>query len=134
MPYPDNHPPSDEVFTASHLLASMRNGAANERATEELEKLVQAVQATGKGGDVTIKIKVSKLKDGDTEMKVDMVVKSSIPVGDIPAGIYYPGENGSLHRTDTRQLSMLDHKDRIDGDINRVGRGRTIDGEANHAR
>lgn len=62
MPYPDNKPDTDEVFTAGHLLISMRNGAANDRATVELEKLIQAVQATGKNGNVDIKIKVSKLK------------------------------------------------------------------------
>lgn len=116
-----NNPP---VATAGHLIISMRNGAANDLATEELQKLVQAVQTTGKSGDVTIKVKVSKLKDGDTEVKVEMKVSSHIPVGDLPAGIYYPSENGGLYRTDPRQLSMLD---RADGDINGVGRGRTID-------
>lgn len=130
MAYPENHE-TEQVFTASHLLASMRNGAANERATEELEKLVAAVQATGKGGSVDIKIKITKLKDGDTELKVDMTVKSNIPVGDIPAGIYYPDDKGQLHRTDPRQLSMLEERrmPREDGDINRVGRGRVVDGD-----
>jgi len=133
MPYPQNSD-TEQVFTAGHLLISMRNGAANDRATVELEKLVQAVMQTGKSGDVTIKIKVSKLKDGDTEQKVDIVVKSSIPVGDIPAGIYYPNDDGSLHRTDPRQLSMLD-RDREQDERNNernlagVGRGRVIDGE-----
>lgn len=130
MPYPENTE-TEIVFTASHLLASMRNGAANDRATEELEKLVRAVQATEKGGSVTLKIKVSKLKDAETELKVDIVVTSSIPVGDIPAGIYFPDKDGGLHRTDPRQLSLLD-KPREDGDISRLGRGNvtTIDGES----
>ena len=117
----NNNPP---VATAGHLIISMRNGAANDLATSELEKLVKAVQETGKSGTVTIKMKVEKLKDGDTEVKVEMKVSSAIPVADIPAGIYYPGDGGTLHRTDPRQLSMLD---RTDGDISRVGRGQTID-------
>jgi hypothetical protein len=133
MPYPENSD-AEIVFTASHLLSTMRNGAANERATEELEKLVQAVQATDKSGSVTIKIKVSKLKGGETELKVDMTVSSSIPVGDIPFGIYYPDKDGSLHRTDPRQMELLDHKQRQDGDVNRVGRGPVIDGNVERIR
>lgn len=116
-----NNPP---VATAGHLIISMRNGAANDLATDELEKLVKAVQATGKKGSVTIKMEVAKIEDGDTEVKVTMKVASNIPVADIPAGIYYPSQDGGLHRTDPRQLSMLD---RQDGDIGRVGRGQTID-------
>lgn len=132
MPYPQNHETeheTEQVFTASHLLASMRNGAANDRATEELEKLVRAVQETDKSGSVTIKIKVAKLKGGETELKVDMTVGSSIPVGDIPFGIYYPDKQGALHRTDPRQMELLEQR-RQDGDINNLGRGRVIDMEA----
>lgn len=129
MSYPDNTE-TEIIFTCSHLLATMRNGTANDRATDELEKLVKAVQETGKKGSVTLKFNVAKLKDGDTELQVEIKVASSIPVADIPKGIYYPGENGSLHRTDQRQLSMLDHDNgRKDGDINQVGRGRVIDGD-----
>lgn len=128
MPYPENRE-TEIVFTASHLLATMRNGAANDAATTELEKLVKAVQESedaGANGNVTIKIKVSKLKGGETELKVDMKVTSSIPVRPIPFGIYYPDKDGSLHRSDPRQTELLE-KPRQDGDINRVGRGQTID-------
>lgn len=134
MPYPENHD-TEQVFTASHLLATMRNGTANERATAELEKLVQAIQASTDEkatGYVNLKIKIGKLKGGETELKVDMKVTSSIPLPAIPFGIYYPHEDGSLHRTDPRQMSLLDRRtgEREEGDINRVGRGATIDGES----
>lgn len=130
MPYPENSS-EETVLTVSHLLATMRNGAANERATAEMEKLIAAIQEAADekaSGYVNIKIKVAKLKGGDTELKVDMKVTSSIPVASIPFGIYYPGEHGSLHRTDPRQLSMLDAPKRDEeGDINRLGRGRVIE-------
>lgn len=139
MAYPENTN-GDTVHTASHLLATMRNGAANDAATEELEKLVGAIQESSDdkaSGYVNIKIKVSKLKGGETELKVDMKVTSSIPVAAIPFGIYYPGENGSLHRTDQRQMSLLDNRTGERGDqddrLSRVGRGgRTVEGEVNH--
>jgi hypothetical protein len=113
----------------------MRHGAANDRATAEMEKLIKAIQDADDekaSGFVNIKIKVSKLKGGETELKVDMKVTSSIPVPSIPFGIYYPGEHGSLHRTDPRQLSMLDHKNEREArdnerNLSRVGRGVTID-------
>lgn len=132
MPYPENSE-TETVLTVSHLLATMRNGAANDRATEEMEKLIAAIQAADDekaSGYVNLKIKVSKLKGGDTELKVDMKVTSSIPVAAIPFGIYYPGENGSLHRTDPRQMSLLDNRrdDRGDQDerLSRIGRGPTV--------
>jgi hypothetical protein len=128
VPYPENKPDNPPVSTAGHLIISMRNGQANDVATSEMEKLVKAIQESHDdkaSGHVTIKIKVSKLKDGETELKVDMKVTSSIPVPAIPAGIYYPNDKGELFRTDPRQMSLLD--DRRDGDISRVGRGETID-------
>jgi hypothetical protein len=129
VPYPENHE-TEIVFTASHLLATMRNGAANEAATKELEKLVKAIQESHDDkakGFVNLKIKVCKLKDGETELKVDMVVTSSIPVASIPSGIYFADDNGALHRTDPRQLSMIENMNRKEGDINRVGRGTVIE-------
>lgn len=136
MAYPENTE-SEQVFTCGHLLISMRNGAANDASTTELEKLVKAIQESDDekaSGFVNLKIKVSKLKDGDTELKVDIKVTSNIPVPPIPVGIYYPDKDGQLHRTDPRQLSMLDHtKDRGDQDSRLAGVGRgpsTIDGVA----
>lgn len=132
MAYPQNAE-TEQVFTISHLLASMRNGAANDAATTELEKLVEAIQKSHdekSTGFVNVKFKVSKFKDGETELKVDIKVSSSIPVPAIPAGIYYPDDKGHLHRTDPRQMSFLDRPTRQDGDINHVGRGTTIDGES----
>lgn len=132
MPYPENHE-TEQVFTLSHLLATMRNGAANDAATTELEKLIEAIQSAHDekaSGFVNLKFKVSKLKDGETELKVEIKVTSSIPVPAIPAGIYYPDDKHHLHRTDPRQMSLLDHGQRQDGNIANLGRGRVIDGEA----
>lgn len=129
MPYPENHE-TEQVFTLSHLLATMRNGAANDAATRELEKLVEAIQNSADAkaqGFVNLKFKVSKLKDGETELKVDIKVTSSIPVPAIPAGIYYPDDKGHLHRTDPRQMSLLLDRARPEGDINKVGRGSVYD-------
>lgn len=130
MPYPKNHE-TGEVYTISHLLATMRGGGGNDSATSEMEKLIEAINKSTDAkaaGFVNVKFKVAKLKDGETELTVDIKVTSSIPVPPIPKGIYYPDENGHLHRTDPRQMSLLDHTERKDGDINRVGRGVTING------
>lgn len=133
MAYPENTDPNT-VHTASHLLATMRGGAANDAATTELEKLIDAIQKSADlkaGGFVNIKIKVNKLKDGETELQVEMKVTSSIPVPPIPKGIYYPDEHGGLHRSDPRQMSLLDKPERQDGDINNLGRGpRVVEGSA----
>ena len=135
MAYPENTN-GDTIHTASHLLATMRGGAANDAATTELEKLVAAIQQSADqkaAGFVNIKIKVCKLKDGETELQVEMKVTSSIPVPTIPKGIYYPGDEGKtgvLHRTDPRQMSLLDRPQREDGNIEQLGRGRVVEGSA----
>lgn len=97
----------------SDTLATMRGGAASRAADELLRKVVEAVQATGKKGSVTVKFEISMLKDGDTEMEVKAKLAHSVPVADIPMGIYYPGKDFSLEREDPRQSKL-----EFDGTVN----------------
>lgn len=101
----------------SDTLATVRGGAASRAADELLKAVVEAVQKTGKKGSVGIKLEISMLKDGDTEMEVKVKLSHSVPVADIPMGIYYPGKDFTLEREDPRQLTF-------DGEMS--GDGKTV--------
>lgn len=95
----------------SSIVAQMRGGAADAAITETMKKVVEAVYRTGKAGSVTLKLNIAKLKDGDTELEIQPKISAAIPQVDLPKGIYYPDERGNLHRTDPRQLSMLEARE-----------------------
>jgi hypothetical protein len=99
------------------VICTMRGGAAARTADAALRKVVEAVEATGKKGSITIKMTIAPLKGGDTELDVDISITNSIPVESIPKGIFYP-KDGELVRDDPRQLTL-------DGTIN--SDGKTID-------
>lgn len=88
------------------VLATMRNGAADRAASEILAKVVQAVEATGKKGSVTIKLDINMLKNGDGEKEVKATISHKMPSEDIPVGIYYSDEEGQLYRDNPRQITM----------------------------
>lgn len=106
----------------SDVIATMRGGSADRAGSDLLAKVVQAVQATGKKGSVTVKIDVAMLKGGDTEMEIRTLFKPNIPVADMPMGIYYADDKGNLHRDNPKQLSMLGDDDKtIDLRARRMG-------------
>lgn len=90
------------------VLSTMRGGAAARQADALLKDVVKAVEATGKKGSITIKLDIGKFKGGDTELEIKATLKHSVPVEDIPMGLYYPDKDGSLHREDPRQLEFDD--------------------------
>lgn len=111
----------------SDTLATMRGGAASRAADILLARVVEQVQATGKKGTVTIKIEISMLKDGDTEMEVHCKLSHSVPAADIPKGIYYPGKDFTLSREDVRQASLEFNDKTIDLTARRVNNSATGD-------
>jgi hypothetical protein len=74
-------------MTFTELLATQRNGAAVADIDRVLGELLEAVQATGKRGSLTVTLTVEPPKDS----KVLVVVKD-----DIRAKLPQPGKEGSL--------------------------------------
>jgi hypothetical protein len=96
----------------SDTVATMRQGAADRAASAALERLVEAVRATEKGGAVTLKITVAPLKDGDVELEVKAKVTLTLPSEDIKSSIYYASNTNRLVRSDPRQGRL-----QIDGEV-----------------
>lgn len=88
------------------VINTIRGGAPDRAASAIMAEVVKAVEATGKKGSITLKLDISKLKGGETEMEVKASISHKTPTEDIPMGIFYPDEKGGLFRTDPRQLTF----------------------------
>jgi hypothetical protein len=91
----------------STTVSTMRSGAADEAASAALQKLVEAVVATGGKGKVSLTLSIAPLKDGDGELEVKAKVGLTLPAVDIKTAIMYADEDFHLARANPKQLSML---------------------------
>lgn len=88
-------------------LREIRSGQCIDELSVKLNDLVAAVRATGKGGDISLKIKVSPAGNGAVYV-VQLEDKISINLPELPkpSTLFFPTEDNNLQRTDPRQRSM----------------------------
>lgn len=89
------------------ILREVRQGRAVVLASQLLADVVQAVDDTGKPGEVTIKIKVKPEKGGGTQKTIAVEVKAKKPEQDIPEAVFFSDDDGDLHRSDPKQGEMF---------------------------
>ena len=87
----------------AEFITDLSHGSVNQRLTEDLAKVVEAVQETGRTGELTIKLNV-KLEGGMAVVNTE--VKSKAPKPPLPGTMFFVGEKGLLHREDPRQTRM----------------------------
>ncbi len=73
---------------------------------EALHDLIAKVRDTGKGGTLTLTVKVKPLKDDIDVLIVQDEIKLNLPEHDRKASMFYPDANGNLSRKDPRQLEF----------------------------
>lgn len=88
------------------VLREYRRGRAVDLASERLAELIQAVDETGKGGELTLKIKVKPAKDRGSEKTLQIEVKAKVPETDLPDAVFFSDSEGNLHRQDPAQSEM----------------------------
>lgn len=88
------------------VLRDIRKGRVVDLATDRLAEIVQAVDETGKAGELTIILKVTPEKGGGSQKTLTAKVKAKIPEADLPEGIFFSDSAGDLHRTDPAQTEM----------------------------
>lgn len=88
------------------VLRDYRKGKAVDLASTRLAELVQAVDETGKAGEIIIKIKVKPQKGGGSEKTLAIDVKSKIPEMELPEAVFFSDADGDLHRIDPAQMEM----------------------------
>lgn len=90
-------------MTFSEWLAEFGSGALDDELTASLTEVAQSVRLQGKGGAVTLKLKVSE-KGGGVIVEAD--VSSSVP-RQKPSGFFYVDElSGALSKRDPRQPQL----------------------------
>jgi hypothetical protein len=92
--------------TFSSFVIEQRNGALHAEASDELATLVKAVQDHNKAGSIQITIHVKPGSKGTNTLVVSDEVKIKAPQPDRPATLFFPDENGDLHRSDPRQQQL----------------------------
>ena len=88
-------------------LADIRTGSAAGEASDALQKLITAVRATGKGGTLTVKLKIKPATTGDCAMvTIEDDVEVKLPKPNRAQSLMYTTEDGSLTRQDPRQMEI----------------------------
>lgn len=92
------------------VLGQIRGGYAMNEAGKKLQEVVQAVRATGKGGEVTLTIKVSPDKTDDRVVTMTPSIKAKVPEKPFSAGIFFLAPDGRLTKEDPAQLELLEER------------------------
>ena len=90
------------------IMREIRKGALVDAATDELAELVRAVQATGKAGTITIKIKVNPLGRDSKQVELIPNISLSAPSPDLAKGIFFVDGQGDLLRDDPEQRPLFE--------------------------
>lgn len=85
------------------LLVQYQKGIAHAKASEELRDAVAAVQELGKAAEVLIKVKISPMKDNPRVVQTLITSAAKIPKPAPVPAIYFPDDDGVLHRNDPTQ-------------------------------
>ena len=97
---------SDRTRPFADFLAEHNNGLGHRQSGEALQRLVAAVQDTGKKGSVTIRVDVAQMKDDETLLITVINVTEKLPVAPAKPAIFYADDEGNLTRSDPRQMSF----------------------------
>ena len=92
-----------EIPDFAQFLMDLRDGEVNDKLTNDLAKVVRAVDETGKAGEVSLRFRVER--EGRM-MSVSVKASSKIPEHPISATLFHVGENGELLRDDPRQMHL----------------------------
>lgn len=89
------------------VMSDVNKGNSPHELSKELEKVVAAVRATGKAGNVTYKLTVAPAgkNTGDQVTVVDDI-QSKVPQPDRFESIFFATEHNTLERDNPRQTKM----------------------------
>ena len=93
--------PSPSFHAALDII---RYGDLTTELDEQLAEIVKAVQATGKVGELTLKIKVKKSKSDQIELSDAVIPK--MPQPERKATYVFALENGAVSQADPRQRAL----------------------------
>ena len=86
------------------VLDMIRGGELSTELDEQIAETVKAVQATGKAGELTLKIKIKKSKSDQIE--ISDAVTCKMPQPERKVTYVFALENGAVSRSDPRQRAL----------------------------
>lgn len=95
---------AQRIAPFSELLLQQRGGALHAEASDALHELVEAIEATGRGGELRIVLKIKPIGQGRQVTVMDEVVVKA-PQSERPLAIWFP-DSGSLSRRDPNQAEL----------------------------
>lgn len=95
-----NNSPNQRHRLLTDTLAMLRDGKVNDEAGRELNRVIAAVEATGKPAELVIKLKVAPAAKNSEMVKVDSVIEAKVPKSDIAPSIFYVDSNKNLSAED----------------------------------
>jgi hypothetical protein len=87
----------------SYALNQMRNGKAQEEASEKLNELINACRETGTKGKITLEIEVRPDKGDSGQYFLRPSIKIKKPLFAVSDTIFWGTPDGNLQRTDPAQ-------------------------------
>lgn len=88
------------------FLQEHNRGAGHRHASEALQRVVAAVQDTGKKGSVVVTVNLEPMKGNDDALLTTVNVVEKIPVTPPKAAVFYADADHNLQRTDPQQLQF----------------------------
>lgn len=92
------------------FIQTFRRGELLAEGDDKLNELVAAIQRTGAGGSLTLKLAIKVNKAGQLEVTPDLAMKK--PTRTLGVGIYYASDDGRLSRRDPNQGDIEDEIER----------------------
>lgn len=88
----------------TEALTQIRKGKLLLEAQQKLQDVVKTCRATGKKGELTIKLSIKPSANG--EMHVTGTADAKAPKPEVTASLFYDSEDGALLREDPKQVAM----------------------------
>lgn len=92
------------------FIQGFRRGELLEVGDQKLSELIEAIQQTGQGGSLTLKVSFKVNKAGQLETVPDLTIKK--PTRSMGTGIYFATDDGRLTRRDPHQMDIEDEIER----------------------
>lgn len=112
---PDTAPPlanADGVAIrpALEVISRLRQGQVMDLLSVELNRVVNAVKdsQTGKGGSVTLTLKIERVKKFPNAVDVQVVISAKAPEDPPPSDLLFYDDDGNLHTRNPNQRDIFE--------------------------
>ena len=89
------------------MLLQHARGRSHDELSAKFAELVRAVMATGKGGSLTYKVRVSPAKGVEGMVRIEDQIGASVPQLDRPASMFFADADGRLSQDHPHQQSLF---------------------------